>query len=100
MMNYEEFRRHLGKAGLTVNEFASLLDVQPSTVSNYSKKRIVPRAYAALSILLGDAGDNKVDFRSTLTRFGIIITSSDRRKVAQISEYRATTVGRPKRGST
>jgi hypothetical protein len=80
----------LGKAGLNVNEFASLLDVSPSAVSNYGKKASVPRTYATLVILLGHAADNNLDFRVVLDRFGITIQSGDRRKIARLDEYRAS----------
>jgi len=87
-MDYAEFKRHLGKAGLTINEFASLLDISPSAVSNYGQKADVPRTYAALVILLGHAADNNLDFRVALARFGVTIGSGDRRKIARLEEYR------------
>jgi hypothetical protein len=87
-MDYSEFRRHLGKAGLTINEFASLLDVSPSAVSNYGQKTDVPRSYAALAVLLGHAADNNLDFRIALSRFGITVGSGDRRKITRLDEYR------------
>jgi hypothetical protein len=86
-MDYEEFRRHLGKAGLNVNAFAALIDVTPSSISNYAKKPRVPRHYALLAVLLGHAGDNNIDYRALLTRFGVATVASDQ-KVAQIEEYR------------
>jgi len=94
-MGYEEFRRHLGKAGLSINAFASLISVSPSSISNYSKKAQVPRHYAVLAILLGDVADNSVDFRALLARFGIVVGEADR-KVAQIQEYRVGALRRPK----
>lgn len=95
-MTYEEFRRHLGKAGLSINAFASLIEVTPSAVSNYAQKERVPSHYAALAVLLGDAADNNVDFRALLARFGIALKDGDRRKVARIDDYR---VGALRRGS-
>jgi len=87
-MEYSEFKRHLGKAGLSINEFASLLDVSPSAISNYGQKTGVPRSYAVLAIVLGHAADNNLDFRIALTRFGITIGSGDRRKITRLDEYR------------
>ncbi len=94
-MEYEEFRRHLGKAGLNVNGFASLIDVSPSAISNYSKKGSVPRHYAVLAVLLGDAVENKVDFRALLARFGVSSGSTDR-KITRIQDYRARSPRRAK----
>src|SRR4051812_31927205 len=92
-MDYEEFRRHVGKAGLNINEFAALVDVTPSSISNYAKKGRVPRHYALLAILLGDAAENRFDFRALFARFGAAASSE---KVTQIDDYRAGLVRRPK----
>lgn len=70
-MDYVEFKRHLGKAGYTVNEFADLIEVHPSSISNYSKKGSVPRHYAIIAVALGDAGDRGADFRELLTKYGV-----------------------------
>lgn len=89
-MEYSEFRRHLGKAGLTINEFASLIEVRASSVSNYSKKNAVPRQYAAIAVLLGDAADRKVDFRELLNRFGLPIHDQTvaTSKIAHLDQFR------------
>ncbi|SRR6266571_7011205 len=89
-VKYKEFRRHLGKAGLSVNEFASLIDVLPNSVSNYAKKETVPISYAALAILLGDAGDNGRDFRALLEKFGVMFKRETQfaASVARLDEYR------------
>lgn len=70
-MDYAEFRRHLGKAGLTVNAFAGYMGVTPSSVSNHARRGQVPRSYAILAVLMGDAADRGVDFSSVLRRFAI-----------------------------
>ena len=86
-MDYQEFRRHLGKAGLTVNEFAALIRVVPNSVSNYSKRLEVPRVYAVLSVLLGDAADRGINFREVLSRFGLNVPPRAA-NVAALSDYR------------
>ena len=90
-MEYTEFRRHLGKAGLTINEFAALLGVKPSSVSNYSARPPVPTQYALLAVLLGDMADRGIDFRGVLSRYGINATSlgSKHEKVSQMDAFRA-----------
>jgi hypothetical protein len=70
-MLYPEFRRHLGKAGMTINEFAAYLCVQPASVSNYSKSGSVPRTYAIIAIFLGDAADRGVNIVQLLESFGV-----------------------------
>ena len=97
-MEYSEFKRHLGKAALSVNEFASLIDVQPSSISNYAKKPAVPSTYAALAVILGDMRDRGLDFREVLTRFGIHIASNNR--IAVLEDYRRRRSGDRDRGKT
>lgn len=70
-MLYPEFRRHLGKAGMTINEFAAYLGIRPASVSNYSKSGSVPRAYAIIAILLGEAADRGVNSAQLLGNFGV-----------------------------
>lgn len=87
-MEHDEFRRHLGKAAVSVGEFASLLGVRANSISNYAKKGVVPRTHALVAVLLGDAADRKVDFRAVLKRYGIRPKASDR--VTKLDDYRAT----------
>lgn len=90
-MDYTEFRRHLGKAGLTVNEFAALLGIQPSSVSNYSSNPPVPTKLALLAVLLGDMADRGIDFRTVLSRYGLDAypATADHEKVRQLDLFRA-----------
>lgn len=88
-MEYVEFRRHLGKAGLTVNQFAAYLGVRPASISNYSKVGIVPQTYAILVVLLGDAVDRGVSIPQLLGRFGVIpVISGEKNKVSQLDLFR------------
>jgi len=88
-MEYSEFRRHLGKAGLTVNEYSMLVEVRPNSISNYSKKSSVPRKHAILAVVLGELADRKVDFRELLERFNLR-TSKPRinLRIASLDEFR------------
>jgi len=86
-MNYGEFRRHLGKAGLSVNDYAALIDVRPSSISNYRKKVEVPRVHAVIAVMLGEAADRSVNFREVLARFGLPIQPRAR-NVTALAEFR------------
>jgi hypothetical protein len=70
-MEYVEFRRHLGKAGVSVNAYAALLHVRPSSISNYAKKGSVPQPHAIIAVALGEAGDVGSDFFALLARYGV-----------------------------
>lgn len=89
-MLYAEFRRHLGKAGMTINHFAAYLGVRPASVSNYSKYGEVPRNYAIIAILLGDTADRGVNGPELLGSFGVFPkTLSAESKVKQLDMFRA-----------
>lgn len=90
-MDYKEFRRHLGKASLTINEFSALINVRPNSISNYAKKSNVPEEYAVIAILVGEAADRGIDFRNLLARFGIRAynVSANGATISQLSDYRS-----------
>lgn len=72
-MDYKTFRRHIGKANLTIGAFAKMIDVQPNAVSNHAKRNEVPRTYAVLSVCLGELADMGVDLNSLLKKHKIIM---------------------------
>ncbi|WP_019896710.1 hypothetical protein [Methylotenera mobilis] len=87
-MNYIEFRRHLGKAGITVEKFSSLIGVRANSVSNYSKKEQVPAQYAIIAILMGESVDRGIDVIAMLSKFGIRFQSSREGNIANINDFR------------
>lgn len=70
-MTYDEFQRQLGKAGLTVREFADLVKMHRNSVTNYASCGEVPSHLAVISALLGAMAEEKVDFRSILNSIEI-----------------------------
>lgn len=70
-MEYEEFKRQLGKAGITVREFADLVRLQPNSVTNYARRGEVPSHLALIVTLMGEMAENQIDFRITLSRLSI-----------------------------
>lgn len=69
-MTYEEFQRHLGKAGLKMNEFARLMRMNPTSITN-KRVRGVPHHLAVIAVLLGEFADRGVDFGALLERNGL-----------------------------
>jgi hypothetical protein len=67
-MTYDEFRRQIGKAGLTVKEFAELIKQTPNSITNYAKQDEVPPHLAIIAALMADMAEAGSDFRATLTR--------------------------------
>lgn len=67
-MTYDEFRRQLGKAGLSVKGFAELIKQTPNSITNYATQGEVPPHLAIIAALMGDMAESGVDFRGTLAR--------------------------------
>ncbi|GAB2895598.1 helix-turn-helix domain-containing protein [Uliginosibacterium flavum] len=67
-MTYEEFRRQLGKAGLTIKEFAVLIKQTPNSITNHSQHKEVPPHLAIIAALMGEMAEADIDFRATLAR--------------------------------
>ena len=69
-MTYNEFKRQLGKAGLSVKDFAELIQHHPNTITNYSLTG-VPRQLAIIATLMGEMAEHGIDFHSTLARLNL-----------------------------
>ena len=61
-MPYLEFQRLIGKAGLSIKEFAELLGMNPNSITNYHKVGFVPSHIAIIISLLSTMKDNGFDF--------------------------------------
>lgn len=70
-MRYEEFKRQLGKAGLTIAEFAELVKLNRKSISNYSKHGDIPSHLAVIITLLAEMAERKIDFRPILLKLQI-----------------------------
>lgn len=71
-MTYDEFQRQIGKAGLTIRQFAELVKMNRISLSNYGKKGEVPSHLAVIAALMGEMADRKIDFREVLSRIDIV----------------------------
>lgn len=70
-MTYQEFQRHIGKAGLTLREFAELIRMNRVSISNLSKKGEVPSHLAVIACLLGEMAERKIEFRPLIAGIGL-----------------------------
>ena len=61
-MPYTEFQRLIGKAGLSIKEFAELLGIKPNSIMNYSKQGVVPTHIAVIVALISTMKDEGLDF--------------------------------------
>lgn len=67
-MTYDEFRRQLGKAGLSVKGFAELIKQNPNSITNYAAQGEIPPHIAIIAALMADMADHELDFRVALSR--------------------------------
>ena len=61
-MPYEEFQRLIGKSGLSIKEFAALLDMNAISITNYKKYGKVPTRIGVIAIVISDMKDDGLDF--------------------------------------
>ena len=61
-MPYEEFQRLIGKSGLSIKEFAALLDMNANSITNYKKNGKVPTTIAVIAVVISDMKDDGLDF--------------------------------------
>ena len=66
-MTYDEFRRQLGKAGLTNKAFADLVKINSKSITNYKKDGEVPVHWAVVALLMGVMADHRLDFKAALS---------------------------------
>lgn len=70
-MTYEEFRRQLGKAGLTSKQFAGLVKLNRNSLANYATQGEVPAHWAIVAVLMGEMAERKIDFKGVLETIDI-----------------------------
>ena len=61
-MPYSEFQRLIGKAGLTIKEFAELLGMNPNSITNYHKVGVIPSHIAIIISLISSMKEKGIDF--------------------------------------
>ncbi|HDR9092726.1 XRE family transcriptional regulator [Burkholderia vietnamiensis] len=70
-MAYAEFQQELKKAQLTAREFARLIQMNESSITNYSSKGTVPSHLAVIATLIGALAAHEIDFRHVIGKTAI-----------------------------
>lgn len=65
-MDYGIFKKKLGQAGLSVSDFAELMQITGNSVSNYSSKGYVPVHLAVAVTLMSEMAYRNIEFKSLL----------------------------------
>jgi hypothetical protein len=71
-MTYDEFSRHLSKAGITAKEFANLLKKHPNSVTNNAKSGRIPNELGVIAALIGEMADRNIEFRTVISRLELL----------------------------
>jgi hypothetical protein len=67
-MSYDDFTIELAKAGLSIRRFATLLGMQPNSISNNKQKGDVPAHLAVIASLLAEMTSHKLPFEPVFER--------------------------------
>lgn len=70
-MEYDEFKRQIGKAGLSLGAFAALVKINSSSITNYKAKGEVPDHWAIVAVLMGLMAENRLDFKEAISSLEI-----------------------------
>lgn len=67
-MIYDEFKRQLGKAGLSVKSFAELIKQNPNSITNYAAQGKIPPHLAIIATLMAHMADHGLNYRVALSQ--------------------------------
>lgn len=67
VMDYEELKRQIGKAGLTNKAFAELIGINPNSVTNFKRTK-VPSNIAIIAVLIAEMKEHGIDFEMPITK--------------------------------
>lgn len=70
-MTYDEFLRHIDKAGLKIHQFADLVKMNRVSIYNCAKKGEVPAHLAVIAALLGEMAERGIDYQEVLSKIDI-----------------------------
>lgn len=75
-MSYDDFILELGKAGLSVRDFAALVGMRANSVSNYSKRGEVSSHLGIIAALLAELRLNGIPHESVFDRVDVNMKKS------------------------
>lgn len=70
-MDYEEFKRQLGKAGISGREFSRIVKLNPNSLTNYAKTGKIPAHWAIIAALMGEMAEKGLDFKAVINEIDL-----------------------------
>lgn len=68
-MNYDEFKSTLKRARVSIKDFAKVLDMNPTSITNYKTKGQVPRHLAVVVTLFSALAEHEIPVDQVLARY-------------------------------
>lgn len=65
-MIYGEFKRQLGKAGISGREFAKLVKLNPNSLTNYAKTGRIPSHWAIVATLIAEMAEHGMSYQQVI----------------------------------
>lgn len=70
-MKYEEFKRQVHKAGLTVRTFAELIKQSPNSITNYAGTDKVPAHLSIIAVLLAEMKEAGIEYKTAIRKLDL-----------------------------
>ena len=67
-MEYDEFKAELKRAKLSVKAFADILDMNPTSITNYRRIGSVPKHLATIALLIAALTERGISFREIIEK--------------------------------
>jgi hypothetical protein len=70
-MTYDDFKKNIKSANLTLREFADLIKANRNSITNLSTQESVPKNLYIISALLAEMAYHKIDYKIILNQMDI-----------------------------
>lgn len=85
-MEYDVFKRYVGKAGFTLKEFAVIIGMHHRSISNYSTQPNVPQHLALMALMMVELDKRDVDVKAIAEKIGGPRRQRKRRQITEAKE--------------
>lgn len=71
-VQYADFLKELGRAGLSVREFAGLIGMNPNSISNYARSGELPTHLSLIAVLIAGINELGGDYRQIMSKVELL----------------------------
>jgi|CXWL01.1.fsa_nt_gi hypothetical protein len=69
-MTYDEFKYELKRAKLSIKMFAELLEMNPTSITNYKRSGVIPQHLAVIAVMLAELSERDCGLEIIEQRLG------------------------------